>query len=125
MSNKAGRPVHQPTALSRECVKTLSFGDYNQSDIAKLIGIDRKTLAKHYSEELETGKASLVNALLSKDVENALSDSSDARQSRHYLLDRIGGYVKTEKREVSGQIKTNVEDLTDEELMIIAAGGRA
>src|SRR5579862_4150777 len=47
-----GRPPHQPDKKSRALVETLSLTE-KQEDIARVLGIDEKTLRKHYREELD------------------------------------------------------------------------
>jgi DNA-binding XRE family transcriptional regulator len=49
---------HKLTEETRERVRVLSCYA-TQETIAKLIGIDKKTLAKYYAKELEQGKAEI------------------------------------------------------------------
>jgi hypothetical protein len=53
----SGQPPHAPTAYQRERVKLLSSNGVRHEDIALVIGIDDKTLRKHYRTELDMGKA--------------------------------------------------------------------
>lgn len=52
---KAGRPKHEPTAETRKTVQDYSAVGIPQDDIALSLGIDKKTLAKHYKSELKLG----------------------------------------------------------------------
>ena len=48
-----GRPSHEPTPVSRRNVEALAGYGVPEVDIAGVIGIDPKTLRKHYREELK------------------------------------------------------------------------
>lgn len=47
------RPFHKPTDELRKQVEAMSAYGVPQKEIGRVIGIDDKTLKKHYSEELE------------------------------------------------------------------------
>ncbi|MGE0854112.1 MAG: hypothetical protein AB7I59_20865 [Geminicoccaceae bacterium] len=54
-SAKVGRPQHVPTDESRTLVESLSGFGIPQTEIARLVGIDPKTLRFHYEEQIELG----------------------------------------------------------------------
>jgi hypothetical protein len=54
-SGKLGRPRHVPTKETQDMVESLSGFGIPQDEIAKLIGIDPKTLRLHYAEQIELG----------------------------------------------------------------------
>src|SRR5689334_19330706 len=54
-TTKIGRPPHVPTDESRNMVESLSGFGIPQAEIARLIGIDPKTLRHHYAEQIELG----------------------------------------------------------------------
>lgn len=64
------RKAHQPTEQSRHMVKSLIGCGIKVEDTAKIIGIDPKTLRKHYPNELEVGhlaaNATVAQALFKK-----------------------------------------------------------
>jgi len=61
-----GRPKFEPTPeTERVCSLGVAFG-LNHVQIAKLVGCSPKTLRKHFSHALETGKERLVMSLGSK-----------------------------------------------------------
>jgi len=49
------RPRHEPEAFQRRQVETLAGYGVPESEIASLIGIDAKTLRRHYRQELDHG----------------------------------------------------------------------
>jgi hypothetical protein len=52
---KVGRPAHVPTDDSRKLVESLSGFGIPQDEIARLVGIDPKTLRFHYADQIELG----------------------------------------------------------------------
>ena len=52
---KVGRPSHAPTDESRNLVESLSGFGIPQDEIARLVGIDPKTLRFHYTDQIELG----------------------------------------------------------------------
>ena len=50
-----GRPPHVPTDETRNLVESLSGFGIPQTEIARLVGIDPKTLRFHYEEQIELG----------------------------------------------------------------------
>ncbi len=55
MSLPRGRPPHVPTKETQDLVESLSGFGIPQDEIAKLVGIDPKTLRLHYAEQIELG----------------------------------------------------------------------
>lgn len=54
---RGGRPEHVPTKRSRERVEILVAAGQSQWQIASVLGISVPTLVRHYSEELDNGRA--------------------------------------------------------------------
>ena len=50
-----GRPAHVPTDETRNLVELLSGFGIPQDEIARLVGIDPKTLRFHYADQIELG----------------------------------------------------------------------
>ena len=53
--SKAGRPAHIPTDKTRDTVESLSGFGIPQDEIARLVGIDPKTLRLYYADQIELG----------------------------------------------------------------------
>ncbi|MGA2492011.1 MAG: hypothetical protein ABSF67_03570 [Roseiarcus sp.] len=49
------RKAHAPTNESRQYVERMIANGMTRETIARVIGVDRKTLEKHYGHELDTG----------------------------------------------------------------------
>jgi DNA-binding XRE family transcriptional regulator len=54
---KSGHPPHEPTKATRDTVQMHTMVGTTQADIARIIGIDEKTLRKYYRNELDLAKA--------------------------------------------------------------------
>lgn len=48
------RPAHKPDPVTRRQVEAMAAYGVPEVDIARVLGIDPKTLRKHYREELDT-----------------------------------------------------------------------
>jgi len=66
------RHPHQPNDKTRAEVEALKSFGVPQEDIAGYIGIDRKTLAKHYRDELDTAQTK-ANATVARFLYQAAS----------------------------------------------------
>lgn len=51
------KPPHDPTLGMRNIVKSHAMVGTTQEDIARILGIDPKTLRKHYRDELDLARA--------------------------------------------------------------------
>ncbi len=49
------RPSHQPLPALRRQVEAMAGYGVPETNIARVVGIDPKTLRKHYRDELDTG----------------------------------------------------------------------
>ncbi|WP_152662476.1 hypothetical protein [Devosia soli] len=56
---RRGRPSYQPTDKDRRVVEMMAGWAMAEERIAKVIGVDPKTLRKHFAQELEVGHAKL------------------------------------------------------------------
>ena len=52
-----GRPAHVPTQVSKELVQLHTIMGSTQEIVARILGIDLKTLRKHYRDELDLAQA--------------------------------------------------------------------
>ena len=61
------KPEHKPTEKDRQTVSVMVAAGIAQDSIARCIGIDAKTLRKHYREELDTA-AEKANAKIAQSL---------------------------------------------------------
>ena len=91
-----GQPAHEPTPQTRKMVESMSAYGIPQEDIASVIGIDRKTLAKHYREELDTATAK-ANAKVAETLYKQATNADNPRSATAaiFWLKTRGGWRET------------------------------
>lgn len=67
--------AHEPTAATRGMVESMAGFGIPQEDIARSIGIDAKTLRKHYADELDNG-ATKANAKVAQTLYKIATDAN-------------------------------------------------
>lgn len=72
------RPEFKPTAEQRTKVAICVYGGVNRADIAVAIGVDQKTLNKHFGRELVHGREIVRQRLHAAVVETALKGKKGA-----------------------------------------------
>ncbi len=121
------RPKFEPTDKHRSEVKLYAAYGISHEDIAAQIGIDPKTLRKHFRQELTSGVTE-ANAKIAQRLFKKAMDG-DTIAMIWWTKARAGWSEKT-RTEVTGKdggpIRTvDVTKLTDEELAAIVAGSAA
>lgn len=105
-ATKQTKPPHEPTERTRAEVSALySFG-IPQEDIGRYIGIDAKTLRKHYREELDNSvtkaNAAVGRFLYQNATGNTLKDGashSDCVRAAMFWAKTRMGWSETQKLE--------------------------
>jgi hypothetical protein len=95
-----GRPEHEPTDELRKKVAQYSAGALPHHYISILVGISTKTLLKHYSQELQLGKAgalALTTGVLLKAIKN------DEAWAVCFFLKCQGGWSEKSTLEMTGK----------------------
>src|SRR4051794_35682031 len=64
---RGGRPAHTPTEATRRQVEAMATYGIPQLDIARVVGISKNTLEKHYRDELDLA-ASKANAMVGQNL---------------------------------------------------------
>ncbi len=105
------RHPHEPTPQTRAEVSALKSFGVPLEDISTYIGIDRKTLSKHYSEEIEraqtTANATVAKFLYGAASGKALNDEigasySDCVRAAMFWAKTRMGWRDTQNLEHSG-----------------------
>ena len=101
-----GRPAHAPdrsiAGRSRPWRGTAS----PETDIARVLGIDPKTLRKYYREELDTGHVK-ANAKVAESLfRKATSDHRQSVTAAIFWLKTRAGWKETSVHEVNAQART-------------------
>lgn len=105
------RPDHLPTKATRDTVSLHALVGTPQETIAGVLGIDAKTLRKHYREELDHALAK-ANATIGGSLFNK-AKSGDTTAMMFWLKTRAG-FKERQEIEHSGSIDIN--KMSDEEL---------
>jgi len=69
-----GRRAHRPDPVSRRQVEAMAAYGVPEADIATVIGIDPKTLRRHYRQELDTGHIKANSKIAESLYRKALGD---------------------------------------------------
>lgn len=120
------RKAHEPTDASRKQVEAMAAYGVPQESIASVLGVDPKTLRKHYRDELTNGSTKANSKVAESLYKNAISGNVSAQI--FWCKTRLG-WSETQKLEHAGPnggpITTrNASDVTDDELAAIAAASR-
>ena len=63
MTKHQTKPPHAPTEATRQTVQLHTMVGTNQTDIARVLDIDEKTLRKYYRDELDLAKSKATQVL--------------------------------------------------------------
>ena len=118
-----GRRAHRPDPAQRKQVETLAAYGIPEADISRVVGIDPKTLRKHYRDELDMGETK-ANAQVAGFLFNSARNGNVSAQI-FWLKTRARWREVPMELKHSGSIqRKDLSELSDEELMtIIAAVG--
>ena len=100
-----GRPEHVPVEGNRAMVRILVAAGLSQEEIAKHLGINRKTLSKHYADDIETGWVGKMYDAAQTVFDEMTSKTSDKRlDAAKFFLSRRGRglWSETKQHEISG-----------------------
>ncbi len=97
------RPSHQPLPALRRQVEAMAGYGVPETDIARVIGIDPKTLRKHYRSELDTGHVK-ANAKVAENLyRKATGEGREAVTAAIFWLKTRAGWKETSVHEVGGR----------------------
>jgi hypothetical protein len=89
-----GRPVYQPSDKDRRIAEALAGWAIPQERIARVIGVDPKTLRKHFSDELYVGSAKLEAQLAQNLLRIAQGHDRQALIATIFALKTRFGWVE-------------------------------
>jgi hypothetical protein len=91
-----------------------------EADIARVVGIDPKTLRKHYRDELDTGQIKATAKVAEFLFRKATTEGSQAVTAAIFWLKTRGGWRETPQDHRVGIV--DVRQLSDAELESMIAG---
>ncbi len=119
-----GRRAHQPDPAKRRQVEAMAAYGIPEPDIARVVGVDPKTLRKHYREELDLGETK-ANAQIAGFLFNAARNGNVTAQI-FWLKTRARWRETPVELKHSGSINhKDLAEYSDDELMAIVRSGAA
>jgi hypothetical protein len=111
-----GRRAHRPDPSQRRQVEALAAYGIPEADISGVVGIDPKTLRKHYREELDLGETK-ANAQVASFLFNAAKNGNVTAQI-FWLKTRAKWRETPVELKHSGSIaRKDLSEVSDEELL--------
>jgi hypothetical protein len=108
------RPSHRPDPALRRQVEAMAGYGVPELDIAGVIGIDPKTLRKHYRAELDHGHVKANVRVAENLYRKATGEGREAVVAAIFWLKTRAGWKETAVHEVTGRhggpIQTEVSD---------------
>lgn len=117
--NKGGRPAHEPTDQSRRQVEAMAGYGVPAEDIGRVLGIDAKTLRKHYREELDTGRVKANSKVAEALYRKATGDGAQSVAAAIFWLKTRAQWKETVVNEHTGK---DGEALMPTQIIIRPAG---
>lgn len=110
-----GRPAHKPDPNLRRQVEAMAAYGIPEADVARVVGIDPKTLRKHYREELDLGETK-ANAQVAGYLFNAAKGGNVTAQI-FWLKTRAKWRETPMELRHSGAVgRKDLSELSDDEL---------
>ncbi len=102
-SEPMGRRAHRPEPADRRQVEALAGYGVPEDEIAGVVGIDPKTLRKHYRHQLDHGHTK-ANARVAENLyRRATGEGREAVTAAIFWLKTRAGWKETSIRELSGK----------------------
>ena len=100
-----GRPAHHPEPSERRQVEAMADYGVPEADIARVLGIDPKTLRKHYRGELDRGHI-IANIRVAECLfHKATGDGRQSVTAAIFWLKARAGWKETSLQELSARIE--------------------
>jgi hypothetical protein len=116
------RKPHTPDEKSRKQVEALAGFGIPQADIALLLGIDPKTLRKHYAGELATGSIKANTKVAESLYQKALGNGAGAVTAAIFWAKTRMGWKETFAHEHTGKDGRPIE--LEKTVIILPSNGR-
>ncbi len=98
------RPSHKPDNVHRRQVEAMAGYGIPEVDIAKVIGVDAKTLRKHYREELDIAHVKANSAVAQSLFKKATGDGPQSVTAAIFWLKTRARWKETLVSEVTHDI---------------------
>lgn len=100
-----GRRSHTPDLIQRRQVEAMTAYGVPESDVARVLGIDPKTLRKHYRNELDTGAIKATAKVAEFLFRKATTEGPQCVTAAIFWLKTRGQWKETSLHEHSGPVE--------------------
>jgi len=97
-----GRRAHSPEPAGRRQVEAMSAYGIPEADIARVLGIDPKTLRKHYRDELDLGSVKANSRMAENLYKKAMGDGPQSVTATIFWLKTRAQWKETTVQEHTG-----------------------
>lgn len=97
-----GRRAHAPDPVSRRQVEAMAAYGVPEADIARVVGIDPKTLRKHYRDELDLGGVKANSRIAESLYRKAMGDGPQSVTACIFWLKTRAHWKETTVQEHTG-----------------------
>jgi hypothetical protein len=118
-----GRRAHKPDPAQRRQVEAMAAYGIPEPDISRVVGVDAKTLRKHYRDELDLGETK-ANAQVAGFLFNSAKNGNVSAQIFWLKTRARWRETPTELKHSGSIVRKDVTELTDEELMAMICDAR-
>ena len=109
------RPAHEPDEKERRQVEALAAYGVPEADIARVVGIDPKTLRKHYRDELDLGATKATAKVAEFLFRKATTEGHQCVSAAIFWMKTRGGWREAPQ---THEIAVNKYDrMSEEELL--------
>ena len=98
-----GRRAHKPDPTFRRQVEAMAAYGVPKADIARFVGIDPKTLMKHYRDELDVGTIKANRRIAESLYRKAHADGAQSVTAAIFWLKTRARWKETDVHEVTGR----------------------
>ena len=109
-----GRRAHKPDPLHRRQVEAMAGYGVPETDIARVLAIDPKTLRRHYREELATGQIKATAKVAEFLFRKATTEGPQCVTAAIFWMKTRGGWRETPQEHKVAV--TDVTQLSDQDL---------
>ena len=101
-----GRPAHNPDPVQRRQVEAMAAYGVPETEISRTLGVDAKTLRKHYRDELDLGHVKANTKVAEALYHKATTDGPQSVTAAIFWLKARAGWREASSMEVSGAARS-------------------
>jgi len=105
------RPSHKPDPATRRQVEAMAAYGVPEADIARVVGLDAKTLRKHYRDELDTGHIKANSRVAESLFRKATGEGSQSVTAAIFWLKTRARWKEVVVNETTHDVSDPVKDM--------------